>query len=449
MDLSEYPDYDFTFLDGTTANDLTALGRGLEAAASDLQKTAAGLATCNKTTEVDKVHGDLVVIRQQLESQATAAVAAGAAVSAMKRAADAWKKAAPTRAELEAADTAVKQASSELSTTANSGASGAEVGRLAALLQQARDHFRDLRSARDSADKALVEALDRIAKSLGGTVHKKDEKRAGDPSGRNLPGSKPNPSTPAPSAAPAPSPAARSAAALPGTAPVPTPAPYASPATSPSSANEAAIAALMADQRRAGQPVQIPQAQPQQAPAAPAPTVAPPPPPQRGGGSNPKQDKSEAVTSEDLDRAIGSAPAAVPVLGPAAGITPTSPASPAATAAAAPATTGTSVTGLHTDAPVSGRTDGPRTALAAGTPENATRVAPQANPAGTHPAGAPMGGGMPMAPGMGGGGGAPSRKQNTPVARYTPETAEAHGHTTINEAVRGGTIAQNLPDRAE
>lgn len=448
MDLSEYPDYDFTFLDGTSANDLTALGRGLEAAASDLKKTAAGLAASNKTTEVDKVYGDLVVIRQQLESQATAAVAAGAAVSAMKRAADTWKKTAPTRAELEAADTAVKQASAELSTTANSGASGAEVGRLAVLLQQARDRFRDLRAARDSADKALVEAFDKVAKSLGG-AHKKDEKRAGNPTVQNLPGGKPNPAAPAPSAAPAPAPAARSTAALPGTAPAPVAAP--SPATSPSSANEAAIAALMADQRRAGQPVQIPQAQPQQAPAAPAPTVSAPPSPQLGGGSNPKQDKSEAVTSEDLDRAIGSAPAALPVLGPAAGITQTSPASPAATPAAAPApaTTGTSVAGLHTDAPVSGRTDGPRTALAAGTPENATRVAPQANPSGAHPAGAPMGGGMPMVPGMGGGGGNPSRKQNAPVTKYTPETAELNGHETLSEAVRGGTIAQNLPDRAE
>ncbi|MFA5710746.1 hypothetical protein [Mycolicibacterium sp.] len=446
MDLDAYPDFDLTFLDGSTGDDLTALSEGLETAAAGLNSATDDLTHAVEGETASAVHGEITAIRQTLESRSTEAASAAAAFTAMRAAWRDWQRDAPRQAELRAAAEAVKAAQNALADAAD----GSSTTTARQNLKDAEAELRVLLARRKDADEALAAGLEKAGTKLSGRDGKREdrggsfdrapgadkvENPADSPAGKSAPGS------PAPAAAGRPS----------GT---PAPAAAAAPATSLSSATPSqaeAVNALLAQQKaQQGQPAAVP---PQQAPApVAAPMAAGGAPAPGGPTAQPRNDKSSngAVDSKLLDDMLGvGAPTALAAMAATVPATVTAPSpAPAAPAPVPSGPTGTSTPGLATDSNVTGRADAPRgafsppTNLSAGGTEQATGTA---RPGG-ETAARPMGGGVPMAPMMGGmgsgGGGAPKKDGEEQIRVYSPETAELHGEQTRAESVRGGTIAQ-------
>lgn len=139
-------------------------------------------------------------------------------------------------------------------------------------------------------------------------------------------------------------------------------------------------------------------------------------------------------------------PAGTPITGTAGGGTPLS------NATAQQVTSGSSVTGMNTRADVTGSStpaatayDSPKTNTSAA---HGTATEQQQNQQAQRTAGAPVGG----APVVGGGapGAAPAPRTRDKEDMVTKGSAGDggldHGQTSVSEAVRGGTIAQNRPD---
>jgi hypothetical protein len=119
----------------------------------------------------------------------------------------------------------------------------------------------------------------------------------------------------------------------------------------------------------------------------------------------------------------------------------------------APPTTGSSITGLNTQTDTSGRSTPPATAY---DPTKTTTSGAHGNATAQHQAATQQAGKgqMPMMPMTpmgamppgGGGGGAAPRKSEDLVQSSGDGNRLDHGQTSVSEAVRGGTIAQNRPD---
>jgi hypothetical protein len=421
----EYPDYDFSALKTVSPATLTSAAHTLDDSAAQLQRGTAALAAGTRGMTWDQAHERLAIGGQGWRDAASHYAQVSAEVTATHRAISDWERDAPRHAEIQEAEEQVADAKRRLGVAA--GTAGASMRRQ--QLQQAMDHMRDLIAKRESADNTLAGALDKSAEKLGGGHWIPAETHDGSPGKPPVPDHNVGTPTPKPTA---PGPAAPHT----GT-PGPVAAPAAPAGTGTSStitpAQASAIAALLA--RPQGQPA-LPQLQQPQQPAA----VSPPTAPAAAsmGGSQPRNGKSGAITADDVD-AI--APVPLP-LSSAAHVTTQAPAPIAPAPPAPPAVTGTSSTDWHTNADTSGRSEGPRTALSSGVPEQAVgRVAAGGAGAAGQPQTAPLGQQM-MPPMMGGMGGAGAAGRATKVLKYSPEQAELQGHLTISEAVRGGTILQ-------
>ena len=491
MSADDYPDYDLSFLDGTTGSDLAAMGKGLDSAATDLQKNADDLNGNAKGQTVERVHGDLVSIKQSLDDATDHATAAAAAFAAMKAAWDTWKANAPKQAEIAAAEQAVAHAREQLKSADNHHA-----GLARAALKRAQDTLRDLIAKREAADAALVEALEKAKAQLKRSRVHDHGKPLDDgpgapahtaPPPKSAPKSSPAPGsetseTPAPTSAPAP------AAPAPPTTLSDAPAAAApAPETSPSSTtggsglSPATAAALGAALSQQGQQQQAPPQMPMmpQVPMAAQQQNTKPAGEQNRNGDG-------VIGTDDILKALGPAAAAAaalplgaaglsagsnmspvtvasPAISPNPTFLPAAPWSPAGSGsglsapAINPVTTGTSVSGLLTDNNVSGRPDNVASRSAYAPNPGATSTASHLAGAqsgggsaasgtatGSATAGAP-GAGMPMMPmmPMGGAGGAAGGSQRDPVtAKLTPEQQELMGLPTVAASVAGGTIAQ-------
>ena len=459
----KYPDYNFSFLDGATGNDLAAIGRGLDDATKGLELKSAEIADTAQTATVDRVQGELAEIRKSLATAATDAAKAAAAFQAIKAAWDTWQANAPKHAELAFAELAVFDAKRQLADADNARAVPCR-----RRLKEAEARFNDLIAKRESADEALTAALEKAQNQLGkigpGSF---DGKRntptpAAPPPGAAVAAP---PAAPAPGpSAPAPGPGTESAPGpsapggeLPSTATPPAPETSLSAGTgSADPSTPAALAALLGQQQQ--QQPQAAQAQPQGMPAMPQVPMAQQKP-------DPALTGNDAANNELVDLLNSIAPAPVPVpMSSLSGTTPSvavpslavpetiTPATPWNTPGALsalpplnPVTTGTSLTGLTTDTNVTGRADG-ATARSATSP--ASHLSASSGAASANSAAQPhaaMGAGMPMMP-MGGpmmgGPGGGNAKRDTVKATLTSDQAQLLGLEAVAEAVPGGTIAQ-------
>ncbi len=485
MSADDYPDYDLSFLDGTTGSDLGALSKGLDSAAADLQKRASDLDGTAEGQTVERVHQDLISIKQALDTAAGRAASAAAAFQDMKNAWDTWKANAPKHAELVAAEKAVADAREALKAADNHHAA-----LFRAALKRAQEALRDLIAKREAADAALSKALDEAKKKLGEGSGWGNRDEQSDKDGET-PASAPGSGSPAPKTTTAPGPGSESpaAASTPAPAAAPAPATGAAPApeTAPSSTTNgsglspttaAALGAALAQQ----QPQQS-QAQPQMPMMPQIPMAAQQPNTKPAGQGSPNGDG--VIGTDDILRALGpaAAAAALPLgaagLGAAASFAPVTVAAPATSPSAPwsstspapnlsvapavnPVTTGTSIAGLVTDNNVTGRPDNVASRSAFAPNPGATATA-------SHLAGAQVGGGaaaggtttgsagaagvpgagmpmMPMMPIAGTGAGAAQNQRDPVSAKLTPEQQELMGLPTIAESVAGGTIAQRGVD---
>jgi hypothetical protein len=407
----------------------TAAAHGLEAAGAAVDRIASGaLPEAASGATVDAERGELAEVRKALNAAADAALAAATAEKEGEAAWRAWQQTAPPLSAVEAAKQTVADAGSVL--RAASGTAGA--GEARQRLEAAKRALSNLLQQRDDATHTLTEALRRAAERLR---TRRGVKAESDPPGTS-PG---KPLVPEHTGTGAPKPTAPGPAAHTPAAPGPVAAPAGTGTTSSITSSQAsAIAALMAGQQRpAGQPA-LPQLQQQPAPLSPPPAPAA----SIGSGSRPTNGKS-AIDAADVDSIT---PVPLP-LSSSAHVTPQAPAPVAPAAPAPPQTTGTSSTDWHTNADTSGRSDGPRTALSSGLPEQMTgrAAAGGAGAAGTAQQTAPLGQQPMMPPMMGGMGGGGAASRATKVLRYSSEQTELLGHTTIAAAVKGGTIAQKRP----
>ena len=162
MSADDFPDFDLSFLDGTTGSDLTKLSKDLEDAAADLQAKSDSIDGNTEGTTVDQVRGELTDIRTALESSAANAAAAAAAFAAMKSAWDKWKADAPRQAEIAAAEQAVAALRKDLME-----ADPHHAALYRPVLDAAKDHLNDLIDRREAADAALAAALEEAQLKLG------------------------------------------------------------------------------------------------------------------------------------------------------------------------------------------------------------------------------------------------------------------------------------------
>lgn len=484
----QYPDYDLSFLEGTTGDDLSTLSRNIDDSAKQLGRKIDEIPDAARTETTDRVYEDLVTIRQGLEKAADDVGKTATAFKKMKAAWETWKKDAPKQAEIAAAEKAVADAKETL----RSAAGGPAAPNARGLLKQAEAKLKDMVADRKRADKDLAEALEAAKDELGklapgwvpgGNDGKEDEVTPAAPAAPA-----PAPAPAAPAAPPAPGPAASAPAPggeLPGAAPLPPPdtslsgGPESLPGAAASTggldpAKAAAVAGLLG---------QAQQAAPQQQ-AQPQPQMAMPAMPQVPGAQaqQPKQqenpfqngDQSSLYDLIDALAPAGAAAAAVPLTTPSLGspginaTTVTPPVSgsqtyvpatpwntPGSSLSVAPLTnpvvTGTSIPNLTTDTNVTGRPDGatPRTATG---PSPASHLATAtaaaaADPAGAGTRGAAAGspGMMPpmMPPMMGGPGmGGAGKERETVKAEQSSEEFLLTGGPAVSEAVPGGTIAR-------
>lgn len=455
----QFPDPDLSFLEGTTGEDIAAVGRGLDESAQQLDRQTREIADQAQTATVDRVLDALVDIKKGLETAAAAADTAAAAFRAMQQAWEEWKANAPRQIEIVSAEQEVADARQQLMV-----ADGPHAALFRRKLKAAEAKLTGLIERRKAADAELAAALE-AAQSMLPSPGPIPELPSGvdGTTPKTLPTPGPTTSPPGPAAS-APAPGGE----LPGTS---LPGETLPPGTSLSGMGEtpltatgsnpsaaAALAALAAQQQQPQQPVQIPQ------PMAPAMAA---PQQQQKPAENPFGSAGEPIdlaallgpaamgalagagAAPGLSSAISS-PAITP-LNPTVGPTFT-PLGPVGSLTPAPVVnpivTGTSVSGLTTDSNVTGRADGtaartatspsPATGLSGAHTDQAT-----ARPGGMGTGmgmGAPM---MPMSPMMGGmGGGGAGKDREMVTATMTPEQAKLLGLETIGEAVPGGTIAR-------
>ena len=427
---------------------LDNFGRGVEASSTHFGSVATGEA-------LEGALGDMAGTRDTIDGGATSAVAAAQTMRGMRAGGDAWLRDAPKQADLERAEQKVASVRAEMQLAALSGLPASLIQeRLAA----AQNELRELESRRAAADEAYERACRRAAEKLGTrgkcqlpeggtprrvpqssedtdadiprtTANKLDTPPAAAPS---TPGA-PAPGTPAPSAPPA----TRPSSAPPATAP--------STSSSSPGLNADALKLLASQAQNPQQPqMAAPPQQPAPQPAAQsgAPTAA-------GPAQNAKT--SGALTADDFGGTIAPAPVGLGLASggsPAATVSPSTPAPAAAAAAPVSQTPGTSANNLSTAADTSGRSEPARTAY------NPTTTTSHATGSAAAPAtplagrGMGVGAGMPHMPmvpmggmpGGGAGGGGSRGGDGSKVTAY--DSGRDHGASSINEAVRGGTIAQ-------
>lgn len=433
---------------------LDKLGRGVEASSTHFGSIATGEA-------LESALGDLAGTRDSADDGATSAVAAAQSMRGMRAGGDAWLRDAPKQADLERAEQKVASIRAEMQLAALSGLPASLIQeRLAA----AQNELRELESRREAADAAYERACRRAAAKLGpqGKCQPGDRRgpRGGDAEEYGDTDWRPDTEAnnldtpaPAPSAPGAPAPVhgtgTPAASAPPATRTASAP-PMTAPSTSSSPGLNADALKLLASQPQNPQQPQMPAAAPQPAPQLAAQSGAP-----TAAGPAQNAKTSGALTADDFGDTIAPAPVGLGLAGggaPAATVSPSAPAPAAAAAAAAapvPQTTGTSANNLSTAADTSGRSEPARTAY---NPTTTTSHATGSAAAPATPlAGRGMGTGtamphMPMVPmgGMpgGGAGGAGGSRggDGSKVTAY--DSGRDHGASSINESVRGGTIAQ-------
>lgn len=452
-------DRDFSSIDSMPDPDAkpTAPAQG-DALATAIQTTGTSIGTDDGNAP-EAVAADAAAAATAVRNLAANAVTVGDAVRILKKAAADWRKNAPKKFEIEAAEKELADARKQMADAEEaSGDTSAASDRVDAAVR----HLQTLQKKRKDADEAFDREWKRaVAKlnSLTRTAHDGDSPIA--------------PAKPATPGAPGGNPAARTTgtdkptgtpAATPGSGkPVETTTSSATPTSKP----DPGIASLLSSlnqQSAAQQPQQAAAAQP----AAAQPVQAAQQPQQNQQGQNKKQEG--VIDLEDIARELGETPGAVFAgLGGAHGSPSASSPTPAAqqnsTAlrpefkpaplAAAPAAqvTGTSATGLTTASDVAGRStpapgafDSPKTTTSAADTTTAAQQAGQQQTA--RPMGGGMPGMMPLAPGAAGPsyGSPASRDEKGRITGYgnNPQTLLLNGGYTVDESVKGGTICQAL-----
>lgn len=399
--------------------------------ATEQRRRCAELSGGNTGRTVTKACENLISQAQANERKADRMNQTSQALKIREEAARVWNRNAPRDSELAAASKAIAAASEELKRAAN-----ADEDTTAAqhAWNAAVAHSADLNERRKQADadyeRAEQRAKDKFAKLKGkGREGRKGWGGADDYS---------TPGNGKPTAAP------HSKSALPSTTPAKSATGAAAPRTTASSASNTAAAAATAHEklsdllRRTGQlPQQQVPTQPQplqaQAPAQPA-TLAAPTTAATSTRPDNRKSAAEAIKSSDVPDipiAVGVNPS--PVTN-ASGTTPS-------TAQPTPATSGTSAKDLHTDANVTGRSEGPRTFASGATSKltNTTGFNGAAQPqTGTSQPSMGQSGFLPPATGSGC---ASAAKSSAKIQSAQSKLDYGPG------VVPGGTIAQNRPDR--
>lgn len=460
----------------------------LDALATAIRTTGTGIGTSTGNNPPDVVVADVNAAANDVAALATMMATVEECIRILKTAAAAWRKDAPKKAELDAAEKAVEDAKTtvaaaqkaedEATSDAAKALASNAVNAANTSLQKAIRDLAALKAKRKSADEAYETARKKAAAKMNALTKGKvsDEAPAtGTGTDTTSPGSGAGNGTPT---------------AKPGGTPAVTPKPTGTPAaTAPSSTptstngkdtdlNTAALAAALAGQQNQ---------QPQQA-AATTPQASTPQAPQQQnqgdkdkGKDDPNKKTTDPIDVDDLIRegALPASAAAATLTG-VSGANPTTAAPavngttttfrPASTAipgtlpggtpapAPAPATSGNSVEGLNTKSDVTGRSTPTaqafspnpagaetKTSGATGAGNTAQQAAQQQAHRG---AGMPM---MPMVPPLGGGapagGGSRGDGEAKPgVVQYQPGEVGRHGEDELRQATRGGTIAQNRPD---
>ncbi len=481
------------------------LSTELEGLAGAIQATTTGVSGTTSGKTPEEVVAATSAAQQATRDAATNAATAEAAIKILKDAVAAWKKNAPKKKELDAAEKRVTDAGTALA-AAQKAYDEAKDDTAKALVKPVLDSavseqqaailaLQTMKNKRKAADEAYETARKQAAEKMKG-LKGGDKDRGGSTNGPTGATDTPDTGKGTGSSAPSSSggtgrnaPAAGSSslgAAKPGGSPTvkPSGTPSATSPTSPTTstsstsspdASTAAIAALLAQSQQPQQAVQMPTQQ--TTPTATAPQAQQ----QQPSAQQAKNGKTDGALDLDGVRELlgetgtglalglgGGSPSTSSVPSPAASEQHGTSFRPAGTPitgtglGGAPAvnqqapTTGNSATGLHTSSDVSGRSTPAATAYSS-SPETktsgATGTGTQA-PAGQQQTGArPMGGGMPMMPMTPMAGGAPAgghRGGDGEEKKITTYGAGGllHGEDTIAEAVRGGTIAQNKPDAA-
>lgn len=422
---------------------LTLLSRRFWDAESQAESRADALRAAASSAGMEAIQGRFVECRHATRRGGDACYTAAAISKEASRAYTAYLRSAPNldevaaaRADLDAASAAVRQA-----VDANQ-----PIARLCEIRDAAARHWNDLRDRRAAAIAELERCLTRVLEQLRSRPGRPDHEHDG---GRTIPGT----GTPLPTPPRGPINVPGPPSTPPRTAPPSvTPPPSTSISSTPGSGSTDALASLLSQAAKPAAPAQMPMQQPampqvapqQSQPAAPAPAGARD---RKRGDALDNDDLDDLLDGDDDLDAPGLAAASVTAPRPAApagSIAPTTP--------SVPAVSGTSVDGVRTDGPTSGRPGAapagafaaPPTSLSGSHTAQATMAgtSPGTAPA-THPAGAPMGAPMAGMPGAGAGGGSGSARP--PVLRHQ---GLDHGESAMGEAVPGGTIAQRR-DRGE
>lgn len=471
----------------------------LDALATAIRTTGTGVNGDASGRTPDVVVADINAAANDAAALATMMATVEECIRILKKAAAAWKKDAPKKAELDAAEKAVEDAKTavaaaqkaedEATSDAAKALASNAVNAANTSLQKAIKDLAALKAKRKSADEAYErERKKAVAKLNALTKGKVSDEAPATGTGAGTGASTQSTGSGAPGGAPAAKPGG-----TPGGTPAGTPKPTGTPAaTAPSSTTStngsgkdsdvstAALAAALAGQNQ--------NQQPQQAAATPQTTPAATQPQQNQGDkgkgkddpSKTLQDEAERNSAAILNAAgisnpttavtgAGSTPSPAPV--PVANTNGTTLRGPDAKIAGvglngapavntqAPTTSGSSQTGLHTTSDVTGRSTPAPTAFSpnpagaetktAGAAGNSAQQAAVQQQAGQRGAGMPM---MPMVPPLGGGapagGGSRGDGEAKPgIPRYAPGEVGRHGEEEISRAVPGGTIAQNKPDR--
>ncbi|SHP29033.1 Uncharacterised protein [Mycobacteroides abscessus subsp. abscessus] len=461
----------------------------LDALATAIRTTGTGVNGDANGRTPDVVVADINAAANDVAGLATMMATVEECIRILKKAAAEWRKNAPKKAELDAAEKAVEDAKTAVaaaqkaedeatSDAARAIASNA-VNAANTSLQKAIRDLAALKAKRKAADEAYErERKKAVAKLTALTKGKVSDEAPATGTGTD---------TTSPGTGSGGTPAAAKPAGTPAGTPKPTgstPAATAPSSTSPSSTtgkdsdlNTALAAAALAGQNQNQQPQQAAAATPQATPAATQPQQN-----QQDKKDDPNKKTTNAIDVDDLIRegALPASAAAATLTGvgganpttaaPAANGTTTTfrPASaaipgtlPGGTPAPqpAPVVSGRSFDNLNTQSDVGGRPPGTENKpFAPGAPGTSTSGAhgagntaqsqAAAQQQAQRGAGMPM---MPMVPPLGGapaaGGGRSDGEAKPGVVRYEPGEIGRHGEDETSQAVRGGTIAQNRPER--
>lgn len=471
----------------------------VEDAASQLTAARTSLAQLASGKGPEAFDGTAAQTVNDLQALATDVATFASAIGDLKAAVAKWQKDAPPASEMNAAEKALTDA--EAARVAAVAASDAdpendELDRKAAEAGQkvidARKELDDKKSRRETASEAYFAAVERAMAKLR-RITGVDSTDA--PSTPTSPAPRITTGTPLPATTTRTPPSSTQTPAKPsGNTPASPSKPSNETPTTTSgdkgSGLDASTLATLAAAAQQGQGQQGQQPQQQQAQMPSMPTV----PQQNQNQQKPsEQDALRRQAEENGNRALAAAGLEVPTDGVGGLVTglgggpgsgaPSGPAAPApgsqnsttyrpagtpiqgTTTGGAPTpptplnqTTGNSVQNMTTPTDTSGRPGGaqtsafggPGTHTSAAESGTATKPGEQQQHAGQRPVGGPgMMPGVMGAPAGGGGGnrGGADGDKDKPITRYDPEQADFHGQTAIGEAVQGGTIAQNKPER--